>query len=344
MVFQSAAPPDPVSNAPVKLTPKLKLQALGPNELPWHPDLASHQTSPPDLSAFFEALFQEVRDHFNIPTSDIGTSKDSVTSRGKTYPVVVHKTKCVDREGLLWFGRRSEHEEGEPVGFENLRAVLMKEHERNEQEYTPAVYDVNVLVNWEGVVRGKDFCFKDAAVEDVEMRITQMHHKMPGVGLNDRVFTVLLLSFLYRLTPSGDSPNVDTSEAIDVQLPIDLSLFPAPVLSRSHTHADITPTSSTTSGPTSHPKLVYDNNDATATPEQKKRNGKDVVEGRYVSWEKLRRAEEGKTTEWTMRTASDAGGVLPAWMQRLGVPGAIAKDVPLAVRFAVERGEGGVEK
>ena len=154
------------------------------------------------------------------------------------------------------------------------------------------------------------------------MPVTQMHHKMPGVGLNDRVFTVLLLAFTNKASASP--------EAIDMQLPIDLAAFPAPVLARSHSHANVAPNSSTDK------KLKYQNNDASATAEQKSRNGKEVVEGTYVSWERLRQLDGG-TTEWVMRTASDAGGVLPAWMQKLGVPGAIAKDVPLAVKFAVKR-------
>jgi hypothetical protein len=152
-----------------------------------------------------------------------------------------------------------------------------------------------------------------------------MHHKMPGVGLNDRVFTVLLLSFTNK---ASSSP-----EAIDVQLPLNLSTFPTPILSRSHSHASITSTSAPDK------KLVYQNDDVNATSEQKSRNGREVVEGRYVSWERIRKVDEVKT-EWVMRTGSDAGGVLPVWMQKLGVPGAIAKDVPLAVKFAVEREEG----
>jgi len=151
-------------------TPKLKLQGLGPNDLPPHSALASHQTSPPELSIFLQHLFFEVHQHFAIKSSDIGTSKNSVTARGTTFPVVVHKTKCIDEEGLLWFGRRSEHDEGKPVAFEELREVLMRNHERNEAEYTPAIYDVNVLVDWDGDLGGREFGWEGGSVERVEMR------------------------------------------------------------------------------------------------------------------------------------------------------------------------------
>ena len=150
--------------------PKLRNHGLGPNDLPPHRDLASLQASPPDLSTFLQQLFREVHRHFAIQSSDIGTSKDSVTARGTSYPVVVHKTKCKDEEGLLWFGRRSVHEEGKPVGFEELRNVLMRGHERNEAEYTPAIYDVNVLVDWEVDLAGKTFPCEGGDIGDVEMR------------------------------------------------------------------------------------------------------------------------------------------------------------------------------
>ena len=58
--------------------------------------------------------------------------------------------------------------------------------------------------------------------------------------------------------------------------------------------------------------------------------GKRCVRGRYVSVERARRDVAGQI-EWVMGTASDAGGWLPMWVQRLGVPGAVIKDVGLFV-------------
>lgn len=56
----------------------------------------------------------------------------------------------------------------------------------------------------------------------------------------------------------------------------------------------------------------------------------------YTSVERLRETEEG--IEWIMGTASDAKGVLPAWVQRMAVPGQIAKDVDMFLSWiAVER-------
>jgi len=50
------------------------------------------------------------------------------------------------------------------------------------------------------------------------------------------------------------------------------------------------------------------------------------VLARYVSIERVRLLDDGDI-EWIMGTASDAGGVLPGFVQKLGIPGTIAKDV-----------------
>ena len=44
--------------------------------------------------------------------------------------------------------------------------------------------------------------------------------------------------------------------------------------------------------------------------------------------------ESGKV-EWMMAVASDASGVLPMWAQKLGLPGAIAKDVGLFFKVSL---------
>ncbi|OTA69187.1 hypothetical protein K449DRAFT_396546 [Hypoxylon sp. EC38] len=50
----------------------------------------------------------------------------------------------------------------------------------------------------------------------------------------------------------------------------------------------------------------------------------------YVSVERIRKMDgDDEKIEWLMATASDAAGVLPAWVQNLAAPGVIWKDVPL---------------
>lgn len=58
-----------------------------------------------------------------------------------------------------------------------------------------------------------------------------------------------------------------------------------------------------------------------------------VVVGSYAAVERMRRLPGG-ATEWVMATASEAGGLLPSWLQARAVPGQIAKDVPLFLAWA----------
>jgi hypothetical protein len=54
---------------------------------------------------------------------------------------------------------------------------------------------------------------------------------------------------------------------------------------------------------------------------------KSLVMAAYTSVERIRILPTNGEIEWIMATASDAGGVLPQWMQNLAVPGKVAKDV-----------------
>lgn len=65
-----------------------------------------------------------------------------------------------------------------------------------------------------------------------------------------------------------------------------------------------------------------------------------VTAGKYVSIEKGEVLEEGKNVKWQMATASDAGGNLPMWAQKMGVPGAVVKDVGLFIDWIAKRRQG----
>ncbi|KAM3066837.1 hypothetical protein ACMFMG_006986 [Clarireedia jacksonii] len=58
---------------------------------------------------------------------------------------------------------------------------------------------------------------------------------------------------------------------------------------------------------------------------------KSLVVASYVSVERVRILPDTGDIEWIMATASDAGGVLPQWMQNLAVPSAVAKDVEIVI-------------
>jgi hypothetical protein len=53
----------------------------------------------------------------------------------------------------------------------------------------------------------------------------------------------------------------------------------------------------------------------------------------YVSIERIRILPSSGEIEWIMATASDAKGVLPQWMQNMAVPGQVAHDVDLFLKW-----------
>ncbi|KAI5780029.1 hypothetical protein EDC01DRAFT_782510 [Geopyxis carbonaria] len=57
------------------------------------------------------------------------------------------------------------------------------------------------------------------------------------------------------------------------------------------------------------------------------------VRGVYVAVEKVIEGEGG-VVEWTVATAAEAGGWIPAWVQRLVMPGTVAKDVGAFLEWA----------
>jgi hypothetical protein len=70
-------------------------------------------------------------------------------------------------------------------------------------------------------------------------------------------------------------------------------------------------------------------NDFNKSPYAEFARDKSLVVAAYTSIERIRVLPSNGDVEWIMATASDAGGVLPQWMQNLAVPGAVAKDVEL---------------
>ncbi|OBU01749.1 hypothetical protein VE01_00606 [Pseudogymnoascus verrucosus] len=60
-----------------------------------------------------------------------------------------------------------------------------------------------------------------------------------------------------------------------------------------------------------------------------------AVPARYAAVERFQRV--GANVEWVMATASRAGGVLPGWAQDMSVPGVVAKDVDLYLKWEAEQ-------
>ncbi|EME48638.1 hypothetical protein DOTSEDRAFT_67621 [Dothistroma septosporum NZE10] len=80
--------------------------------------------------------------------------------------------------------------------------------------------------------------------------------------------------------------------------------------------------------------------DLTNIPGNKYNEDTKVTPGMYCSIERGELIEAGTKTRWQMATASDAGGNLPMFLQKLGVPGAVVKDVGLVIDWCEKRRQG----
>jgi hypothetical protein len=102
-----------------------------------------------------------------------------------------------------------------------------------------------------------------------------------------------------------------------VQVPVDLSKVPSAIYSTGKNRTEGT------------------------TAQQKKK----VVIGRYVSVERCKIVKDGSNAvQWDMATASDAAGILPMVVQKMALPGVIAKDVAYVMDWAAKRRERGEAK
>ena len=133
--------------------------------------------------------------------------------------------------------------------------------------------------------------------------------------LNNRVFTVLLLSGIRFDVPTGL-----TDEFIVVQLPVNLAKFPSTITSRSRHMTSSKPRYQP--DPKTKPPLTQD---------QLNECDKGLVQGYYASVEKLSRTED--STDWVMSTASDAGGWVPKSFYKFAVPNKIAQDVAYVYKY-----------
>ncbi|KAF8863313.1 hypothetical protein BDZ45DRAFT_117010 [Acephala macrosclerotiorum] len=87
-------------------------------------------------------------------------------------------------------------------------------------------------------------------------------------------------------------------------------------------------------------------NDFNKSPYAEYARDKSLVMAAYTSIERIRILPSNGEIEWIMATASDAGGVLPQWMQNLAVPGAVAKDVEMFLSWIPSQrtGQGNSDK
>lgn len=170
---------------------------------------------------------------------------------------------------------------------------------------------------------------------------------MPQVAgfnfLNDRVFHVLIMTAHSTWLPGGSDDDTERRQSVTVQLPIDIDSFGSIDIVKQRSRLSKTGNS----GYYLPREVLFGRRPV--TPEQRKRKGRKVVEGNYVSVENVFEASAESPTgtepplctdanychHWRMMTLSTAGGVTkfaPNKTQMKETLTAIAGDVYEAIK------------
>ena len=333
----------------------VRLTPLQPSELPAHPDLPdvpdSSSSSRPQLLTFLRAILEEgvqFSNSFHEPSIFNKSSTKSSAPSTSSVDVLIRnvspsevdqiawegdsvavprKSKAPGGQGEYWVARRSYHEDKKASGtaeWKEFEFGLRDDHTKHEEDFTPTLYDAFHVLDWNAEIKGLE---KDIpGFDTITMSIHEMCHTLQA-PLKPRCFPILVVTANVRAdTTTGSSSATDGF--ISVTVPVVLS-------------ASTTPTSFYSSGRnlTSNASATEPTSNSHKTEKLKKSK---PVFGVYTAIERVkklssvdsttehegRKGKEGQI-EWIMATSSDAKGNVPMALQKMGIPGAIVKDVGL---------------
>lgn len=287
-----------------RLGPLVRLKPLIAPKLPMHPDLASIQPSPaecPKLESFVTSVLDEASTFMvgYLPVSFLEKSaaKPSPPSAASVQ-LLAHDVpqSAVPKETRIgvpesWFARSSVHDNKRDQGTADWDEFESGLLDNHSQHEME--YTPDVYDAYQVLSWNEELAAQEHQIgkwEKVHMSIYEMCHHIPP-PLNNRVFSVAVVT---ARTTSTETPSF-----LVVQVPVDIAQVPTAMYSNGK------------------------NKQSADTAEKKK----SVTVGQYVSIERVEK--QGDKIEWQMATASDAKGNLPMWAQKMGVPGAVVKDVGL---------------
>jgi len=173
----------------------IQMRALTPSELPPHPSL-SNETSAVTLAAFASSLLTQGSAFLTTELGAGGSFRAQGRPRasgGSAAQVQVYAFERRRPGGGArpepWFARVSRHEAAARRGCASLAEFdfgLRQDHSRHEGDYTPDVFDANVVLEY-GAVEGVP------GWESVEVSVVEMAHRIPFPLLN-RVFAVVVVT------------------------------------------------------------------------------------------------------------------------------------------------------
>ncbi|KAK8088906.1 hypothetical protein PG997_003867 [Apiospora hydei] len=212
----------------------------------------------------------------------------------------------------VWACRRSVHADAAQKGtasWAEFVRCFRDEHAAAEDGFTPAVVAACEALSWDcGGVGPVDIAEEEEEEEEEDnvnsarqrwgrftLKVVEMRHKVGRPVLKDRTFTVLQLTA--TAVPVAGEAGGEPREFVVASIPVpDFGTKEASRLAREK-GAQIA-----------------------------------AYQGQGQSQGQNRTGKAGEI-EWLMATASDAGGVLPSWVQNMAMPGIIWKDVPLFLKW-----------
>ncbi|ETS87598.1 hypothetical protein PFICI_01426 [Pestalotiopsis fici W106-1] len=238
------------------------------------------------------------------------------------------------KEKETWALRRSVHEDRAEKGtasWAEFEVCFRHQHAEAEKAFTPNVQGTHEALVWDcsGVPAffeggGGDDKGTTIAWANFGLKVEEMRHKIGRPVLKDRTFPVLQLTAGAVATATATTTTTTGVGGENHQPQQDFIVVSIPV-------PDF--------GSSENSKLA-------------KESGAQVA--LYVSVERIRKLaasssppqhdggnNNGGSIEWIMATASDAGGVLPQFVQNVAMPGVVWKDVPLFLGWIAKERQGG---
>ncbi|KAK5125386.1 hypothetical protein LTR85_000495 [Meristemomyces frigidus] len=305
------ADPKTASNAPARLGHLVRMRALRPTEIPAHPDLAPQQSSGrlPPLQDFVTEALEEAN---SFMTSYLPRTF-KVKSSSKQAPPSTAPVELLSHE----------------VNGGEINKVMPNVPAGRTAETWFARTSVHENAAKEGTASWEEF--------DGGLRVEHSQHEMeytPDVQDAHQV-----LSWDEELEKVAEGRRVGAWEDVSVCIVEMVHHIPPPLNDR------VFPVLVMTAKKAEEFIVVQIPVDTTGMPGAKypsynSRGGGKITPGMYVSIERGGLSSSREKVTWQMATASDAKGVLPMWAQKMGVPGAVVKDVGLFIDWCANRRHG----
>lgn len=295
-----------------QLGPLVRMRPLQPDQLPVHSDMASLQQtgSPQQVAPFVKSVLEEAEAFMAsyLPSNFTEKSANKTSPPAKaSVRLLSHEIRQSDlpKDGPQWTTAQvAETWFARESIHENTRA----EGTADWDEFESGLLDEHSQHEMEytpdvfDAHRVLDWTegLEVAGWQKVHLSIYEMAHHIPP-PLNNRVFPVVICT----------ARHATEQRFLVVQIPVDASKIASAKYSNGKNK---------TSGETAQQK-------------------KDITLGQYVSIERAEVTSDGKV-RWQMGTASDAKGNLPMWAQKMGVPGAVVKDVGLFIDWTQKKRAG----